>query len=215
MKKKCSDFPWYLIYTPIVFVVFALWFWDWQTGDNTMDVLEKILIWLGIDNKLVVNVLIIALAFGAFLYIVVKWFATSKKLKAIAKVTDTAPENVTQYVDDIHADLDAAIKDASNDICNLIDKDKLALAQDLAVIKSNTSFIISHRSEAPVQQSQLLSEIASLYALHDRDQDTISEQKEEIQRLMVQNSKLAQQNKRLQEELKELRPDPHFEHRIR
>lgn len=215
MKEKRSDFPWYMIYTPIGFVIFALWYWDRQTGDNTMDILEKILNWLGMDDKLVVNVLIIALALIAFLYIVVRWFATNKNLKAIKKVTDTAPENVKQYLDDNHAALDAAIKDASNDICDAIEKDKLNLAQDIAVIKSNTGFIMNHRSEAPVQQSQLLSAISSLYASHDKDQHTISEQKEEIQRLKDQNAKLAQQNKRLRDELKELRPESHFEHRMR
>lgn len=215
MAKKHSDFPWYMIYIPIITMVMAMCYWYAQMGDGSMDTLEKILSWLGMDDKLVVNILIVVLVLGAFLYIAVRWFATNKKLKQIQSVIDTAPKNIKQYADDKHADLDTAIKDASNRICNSIDREKLVFAQDIAAIKSNTGFMMNHRPEAPVQQSQLLSEISSLYALHDRDQDTISEQKEEIRRLKAQNAKLAQQNKALQAEIKELRPKSDFEHRMR
>lgn len=148
-----------------------------------MDVLERILNWLGLDDKLIVNVLIIMLILAAFLYIAVRWFSANKKLKEIKRVTDTAPQNVKQYVDDMQSALSTSVKDASTEICNTISNDKIALAQDIAVLKANTDFLMNQRPEAPVQQGQLLSEISALYALHDRDQQTIADLQKKNQQL--------------------------------
>lgn len=206
MKKKYSDFPWYLIYTPLITVYIILWYLDKQTGDGSMDILEKVLRWLGLDDTLTSNALIVAIALIALLYIVIQWLCTNHALKNIEKVTKTAPENISEYVDTKHESLSKSISDASDSICKTISDDKIHFAEEITAIKTNVGSLVSQRPNVPVQQGQLLSEISSLYALHDRDQATINSQKEKINRLKVQNADLKQRNAYLQQKLDELTP---------
>lgn len=206
MKKRHSDFPWYLIYTPIITVIIILWYWNMQTGAGTMDILETILEWLDMNDKTVANIVIIAIAMIALCYTISKMYSTNKAARDIKKVADTAPENITEYVDSKHEDLSKTVSDASNRICQTISDDKVHFAEEIATIKNNVGSLVSQRPTVPVQQSQLLSEIGSLYALHDRDQATINSQKERINELETQNAYLKHQNTRLQKRLDELTP---------
>lgn len=200
MEKTKPNFPWYLIYTPIVTVIVAIWYWCVSTGDVPMDILEKVLIWLKLDDKMVTNIVIIALAILAFLYIFVKWFGTSKTLKAIREVSDTAPEAVKKHIS-------SSCSDLGEKICNSINEDKLRISNDIAKIEANTSFLMTQRVTAPVQQNQLFSEISSLYAIHDRDQQRISALKEEIANLREEQHSNQQKLLLKDEELAELRAE--------
>ena len=196
-----------MVYTPICFVVFAMWYWDQQTGDNTMAIFDEILEWLDINDRWVTAIALLAAAVIGVLQAISKLRNSNKDIRSIKQVADTAPKDITTHVDA-----------AKNEICNSMVENKVVLAQMNARtegIAQQLTAVMVQRSEAPVQQSQLLSEISSLYALHDNYQHIISEQRDEIQRLKDQNAKLEQQNKRLRNELKELRPESHFEHRLR
>ena len=206
MKKKHSDFPWFLIYTPVITVIIMLWYWNIQTGAGSMDILEKILGWLGMNDTMVGNIVIIAIAVTALCYTIGKLFSVNKAARDIKKVADTAPDNITEYVDSKHEALSQSISNANDNICNTIREDKLQLVKDLTSIKDNVGFLTTQRLTVPVQQSQLLSEITSLYELHDRDQATINSQKETIDLLDAQNAALKQQNAYLQQKLDELTP---------
>lgn len=206
MKKKHSDFPWFLIYTPVVTVIIMLWYWNMQTGAGFMDTLEKVLGWLGLDDTLVVNTVIIAIAIIALCYTLSRLFSVNKAARDIKKVADTAPENITEYVDGKHEALSKSISDASHSICKTISDDKIHFAEEITAIKTNVGSLVSQRPTVPVQQSQLLSEITSLYKLHDRDQAAINSQAEKINLLEAQNDALKQQNAYLQQKLDELTP---------
>ena len=206
MKKKHSDYPWYLIYTPIITVIIILWYWNIQTGVGTMDVLEKVLSWLGMNDTMVSNIVIIAIAIIALCYTISKMHSTNKAAKDIKKVAETAPKNITEYVDSKHEDLSKTVSDASERICQTIYSDKIYFVEEIATIKTNVGSLVFQRPTVPVQQSQLLSEVSSLYALHDRDQATINSQKEKINELETQNADLKRQNAHLQKKLDELTP---------
>lgn len=190
MKNKLSEFPWYMVYTPILTILMGLWIWDNQTGEKSMDVLEKVLTWLKLDDTMVTNVVIIALVLLAVLYIFIRWFGTSKKLKAIKEVSDTAPEALKKHIS-------SSCTDLGERICNSISEDKLRISNDIAKIEANTSFLMTERATAPVQQKQLFSEISSLYAVHDRDQHLISILREENALLKAQNAELKKNNQKL------------------
>lgn len=235
MKKKISEFPWYLIYTPIMAVVLISWYLGVETGDSAMEIpeiLEKILNWLGLNEHLITSLVIIAIAVIALIYIVVKWFSANIKLKNIEEVAQTAPENIKQYVDAQHGSINKAISDTHGDItqkisdsCEGINKNISDTREEIkgaiAEVRVGIGTLIGARSTAPVQQSQLLGDIHSLFAVHDKDQQTIAAQKEticslkqhitDLQRqnveLQRQNAELQQQNVGLRNELDNLTPD--------
>ena len=171
-----------------------------------MDILEKFFRWLGWDDTLTANVLIIAVAIIAVVYVITKWISTSKKLKNIDDVVKTAPENIREYLDGGKQSLQDSISNASEDICQAIASDKVHFAEKLAAIEKNTDLLTAQRPTVPVQQSQLLAEINSLYAMHDRDQRTIAAQKEKIDFLQSQNTMLKQQKAYMQKKLDKLTP---------
>lgn len=203
MKKTRPDFPWYMIYTPIIAVIIAMWYWDTQSGEASMGIFEKILNWLGVNDQTAANLVIICIAILALLYIVVRWFSTSDRLKNIEKVANTAPTDITEHIDA-----------ANSKICDAIQTDKTALVKDISAINANTgnmaqqlNAIMTQRADLPVQQSQIIAEIASLYNAHDESQKTISSLKKRVFNLEKKVVQLTGQLEKAEQELQEYRRD--------
>lgn len=166
-----------------------------------MDILEKFIRWLGWDDKITANALIIAIAIIALIYTIAKWISTSKKLKNINNVAKTAPKNIQEYLDKGQQNLQDSISNASTNICKTISDDRVRFAEKLAAIEKSTDFLTAQRATVTVQQGQLLAEVSSLYALHDRDQAL-------VRTLQEENALLKQEKAQLQRKLDELRPRP-------
>lgn len=194
MEKNHSKFPWYVIYAPVIALVLITWRLDTESGDGPMDVLERILNWLGLDNNTISNIVIIAIAVIVSIYIVTRWISTNKRLKSINDVAETAPGS-----------LDERIKETGKGICEKIDNQDRFLIRDITEIKSSTSAVQRQienfnksRQDVPIQQDSLIAIIHEIYSQHDRDQQTIAGMRTEINRLEAENANLKRKKQELE-----------------
>ena len=109
--------------------------------------------------------------------------------------------NFCNAVSKASSNICSAISNASTNICKTISDDRVRFAEKLAAIEKSTDFLTAQRATVTVQQGQLLAEVSSLYALHDRDQAL-------VRTLQEENALLKQEKAQLQRELDELRPRP-------
>lgn len=204
MKKERWSFPFYLVYTPIITWLMLDHIWKSKMEDGSMSTLEQVPVWFGIDNELIVNILMLVMVLAAIIYVLVRWFFTNKTLRGIKDVTDTAPADIKNHISDAQSALQKSMME-----------DKVALHNRLSDINAKTDSmardvrdIMKERPAAPIQQDQLLGQIVAMYAQHDADQKQIQELKDE-------NLRLAQENQELKSELKELKPDQPLRPRLR
>ena len=207
MKEKDSGFPWYMIYTPILFVIFALWYWDWQTGDNTMAIFKEIINWLDINDRWVTVIGLLAAAIVVVQQTISKMRSSNKDIRSIKQVADTAPKDIKNHIDAANAEISKSMVE-NKVVLAQIETRTEGIAQHLTAVMAN-------RPEAPVQQGQLIAEISGLYALHDADQRTIASLREQIAGLEREKEALERQNTTLQQKLDSLEPKPRFDHRLR
>lgn len=203
MKKIFSKFPWYMIYVPVITLILIVWRLNIMSGDDSVDVLEKILNWLGLSEQIISNIVIIALALFAVVFTIAKLISSIKLLKEIEATTKMTPKTLGSNIDE-----------AEKNICNKIDDGKLNFAKDITEIQSSTSAVQRQiedfrqpRQDVPMQQSELIAVIHGLYTHHDQDRQEISTLRAKVQQLESRNAGLSEKNQQLKNRNAELREE--------
>lgn len=186
MKKNGSGFPWYALYAPAIAILLILLWVDSMLGDGLMSFLKDFLMLLQIDDTMVVNLMIIIVGFCALVYVISRWLVTNKRLKEIGQVAETAPREIKEK-----------IGSSETTICRKLDQNEKQFLRDISEIKSSSSAVqrqvenlTSYRPGVLLQQEQAVSALCSLYAQHDRDQETIAQLTKKVAELEEENAVL-------------------------
>lgn len=203
MEKPKSNFPWYLIYTPIITTLVAIWYWCVSTEDASMDILDRILNWLNVNDEAATVITIVCLALIGVGYMIVRWYSTNARLKKIEEVANSAPGDISKQIDT-----------ASQTICYSIQAEKNDLTDKLATIRTTTdnmaqqiNIFTAQRSDVPVQQGKLVADISSLYALRDSQAQTILDLKHKVHILEEKNAKLTMRLRKAERQLQQYEQD--------
>ena len=203
MEKPKSNFPWYFIYTPIVTAIVAIGYWSVATGDVPMDILDRILNWLNVNDRAAAVIAIVCLALIGVGYMIARWYSTNVRLKKIESVANSAPADISQHIDT-----------ASQTVFNSIQSEKNELTEKLATIRTTTdnmaqqiNFLTAHRNDVPIQQDQFMGGISSLYALHDKQAQIILDLTEKLRISEEKNAKLTLRLKKAERRLQQYEQD--------
>ena len=179
MEKTKPRFPWYFICTPIATIAVSLWYWCVSTGDNSMDILERILDWLNVNDRAAAAIVIVCFAAIGVGYMIVRWFFTNARLKNIENVANSAPSDIKGHIDT-----------ASQTVCHTIQSERNELTDKLAAIRATTdntaqqiNFLTMQRPDVPVQQGELIGLISSLYTKNDQQSRKILYLERKVQSL--------------------------------
>ena len=160
MKKEKSEFPWYLIYTPVFTIVVMQWCSDIVLGDDSVDILEKFLEWIGLGKDSVLTIVLIAVSIIAVCYVISRLVSANKDLKKIGGIAETAPEKLSNQMSGVE-----------RNICNKLNENDKQYSRDLIEIKNSTravqrqvEIINLHRNDVPIQQKDMQLFISQLYS---------------------------------------------------
>lgn len=203
MKKTKPSFPWYFIYTPIVTAVVAIWYWRVSTGDVSMDILDRILNWLNVNDRAAAVIAIVCLALIGVCYMIAHSRSANTRLKKIEDVANSAPGDISKQIDT-----------ASQTVCNSIQSEKNELTEKIATIRATTdnmaqqiNFLTAQRDGVPIQQDQFMIGISSLYAQNDQQARKILYLERKVHILEEKNAKLTVRAQRAEQRLQQYEQD--------
>lgn len=208
-KKDGSQFPWYMIYTPAVTILLIMWVLDTSSGDGSVDVLEKILQFLEVNERTVVCILVIAASLFALVFVITKWISTNKHLESIDAVASSAPEELdkkitetgTMVYEKVAQKIDGQDRSFIKDISDI----KACAAEirgGTATVQQQLMNFSKPQEGVSIQQGELISIIHEIYERHDRDQQEIINLRARVSQLEEQNKELLEKNQELEKSLR-------------